>query len=169
MTRSSISNRYKIRKREGLINAEIYQFKLGPCMCTAVCDGIHVYSPPAFPSPAAFLFTHAPKEEIELAFQKHVFRYEERATWVSSFNCLFIDTGEYRVLIDTGAGDFGPETGKLLRNLVASGASPASIDHVILTHAHPDHIGGCTDNNGVPTFPRAKYLISKTEWDFWRS
>lgn len=151
------------------MNAEIYQFRLGSLVCTVICDGTYTYGPPVFPPPADFLFTAAPKDQIDKAFKKHIFRLEERSVWKSSYNCLLVDSGDHRVLIDTGADGFGPDTGKMLKNLLAAGASPNSIDRVILTHGHPDHIGGSTDARGKPAFPYAQYIISKTEWDFWRS
>jgi glyoxylase-like metal-dependent hydrolase (beta-lactamase superfamily II) len=151
------------------MNIEIYQFRLGSLICTVICDGTYTYSLPVFPPPADFLFTCAPRDQIERAFQKHIFKLEERSVWISSYNCLLIDSGELRILIDTGADGFGPYTGRLLKNLQAAGASPNSIDWVILTHAHPDHIGGTTDARGMLTFPYARYIISKEEWDFWRS
>jgi glyoxylase-like metal-dependent hydrolase (beta-lactamase superfamily II) len=40
---------------------------------------------------------------------------------------------------------------------------------VVLTHAHPDHIGGVLDASGKAAFPNAQYVMSKTEWDFWTS
>jgi glyoxylase-like metal-dependent hydrolase (beta-lactamase superfamily II) len=40
---------------------------------------------------------------------------------------------------------------------------------VILTHGHPDHIGGNTDVEGKPAFPNARYFMRKDEWDFWTS
>jgi glyoxylase-like metal-dependent hydrolase (beta-lactamase superfamily II) len=42
-------------------------------------------------------------------------------------------------------------------------------DPVILTHGHPDHIGGNTDAEGKPAFPNARYVMWKDEWDFWTS
>ena len=40
---------------------------------------------------------------------------------------------------------------------------------MILTHGHPDHIGGNTDAQGKPAFPNARYVMWKDEWDFWTS
>jgi glyoxylase-like metal-dependent hydrolase (beta-lactamase superfamily II) len=73
------------------------------------------------------------------------------------------------VLVDTGADGLGPNTGKLLQNLQATGISPESIDTVIFTHAHPDHIGRNINSEGKLNFPNAHFLIWKDEWDFWTS
>jgi glyoxylase-like metal-dependent hydrolase (beta-lactamase superfamily II) len=62
-----------------------------------------------------------------------------------------------------------PTTGKLITNLQAGGIAPEDIDTVVLTHGHPDHIGGNVDNKGKPAFPNARYVMWKDEWDFWTS
>jgi len=84
---------------------------------------------------------------------------------------LFIDTGSQRLLIDTGNGvrfrAQRPEAGKLLAALQAEGIAPEAIDLVLLTHLHPDHIGGAVDAAGVPTFPNARYVVGRTEYAFW--
>jgi glyoxylase-like metal-dependent hydrolase (beta-lactamase superfamily II) len=53
--------------------------------------------------------------------------------------------------------------------MLAAGIHPLEIDTVIITHAHPDHIGGMLDDNGKLNFPNAAYYIAKGEWDFWFS
>jgi glyoxylase-like metal-dependent hydrolase (beta-lactamase superfamily II) len=79
------------------------------------------------------------------------------------------------VLVDSGLGALAsPEgsAGKLLQSLQAEGCGPEDVDTVIVSHAHPDHIGGLvriTDGHPVPRFPRARVLMSKDEWNFWTS
>ncbi len=73
------------------------------------------------------------------------------------------DTGDHKVLIDTGAGNLRPTTGKLIPNLQAERILPEDIDTVILTHAHPDHVGGNVDSEGRPAFPNARYVMWKEE------
>lgn len=85
-------------------------------------------------------------------------------------NVLLIDTGQKRVLVDTGNGhDFRPNRGLLLDRLRAVGVSPTDIDAVIFSHADWDHIAGAVDDSGSVTFPQARYLLARAEWDFWWS
>jgi glyoxylase-like metal-dependent hydrolase (beta-lactamase superfamily II) len=88
---------------------------------------------------------------------------------VSPYTCLVVKTGKHKVLIDTGADGLAPTTGDLLKNLEAEGITPEEITTVVLTHGHPDHIGGVLDPSGKPAFPNARYVMSRTEWDFWNS
>ncbi|MFJ4651577.1 MBL fold metallo-hydrolase [Nocardia sp. NPDC088792] len=86
--------------------------------------------------------------------------------------------GGLRVLVDTGIGN-GKERANpawhnletdYLERLTAAGFSPDTVDLVILTHLHTDHVGWNTrEVNGAwtPTFPNARYLTSRTEWEFW--
>jgi Metallo-beta-lactamase superfamily. len=58
-----------------------------------------------------------------------------------------------------------PQVATCSNKLTAEGIAREEITNVVLTHAHPDHIGGILDTSGKPSFPNAQY-VSKTEWDF---
>jgi glyoxylase-like metal-dependent hydrolase (beta-lactamase superfamily II) len=148
---------------------EIYRFKIGAFDCSVVSDGTFTYNPPTFPPPTTFLFTNAQKEELAQALHNHNIDTEKWTEWISPYLCMVVNTGENTVLVDTGADGLGPDTGKLLQNLKSTGISPGDIDTVILTHGHPDHIGGNTTSGGKSAFPDARFFMWKGEWDFWNS
>jgi glyoxylase-like metal-dependent hydrolase (beta-lactamase superfamily II) len=141
------------------MNTEIYRFKVGTFECMAVSDGTFTYTPPMFPPPATFLFANALRERLEQVLREHNLQPEQWVEWISPYICMVVNTGKHRVLVDTGAGGLGPNTGKLLQNLRAGGIGPGDIDIVILTHGHPDHIA----------FPNAHFVMWKDEWHFWTS
>jgi glyoxylase-like metal-dependent hydrolase (beta-lactamase superfamily II) len=78
--------------------------------------------------------------------------------------CLCVKMKEHTIMIDTGYGGGTPDTGALTRNLVRAGIPIAEIDIVILSHAHPDHIGGIIGANGQPVFTHARHYMHKKEW-----
>jgi glyoxylase-like metal-dependent hydrolase (beta-lactamase superfamily II) len=151
------------------MNPEIYKFKVGSLECMAVSDGTLTYSPPTFPPPATLLFAGAPRERLDQTLREHDIQLEKWTEWTSPYICLLVNTGEAQVLVDTGAGGLFPSTGRLLQNLKTEGIAPEDIQIVILTHCHPDHIGGITSEEGKLTFPNARYAMWKEEWDFWTS
>jgi glyoxylase-like metal-dependent hydrolase (beta-lactamase superfamily II) len=146
-----------------------FKFNIGQFECIAVSDGTMTYAPPNFPPPAIFLFGNAPKEALLKKLREYQLHPEQWREWTSPYICLVILTGENKVLVDTGAGSLAPTTGKLIQNLKYEGISPEDIDTIILTHGHPDHLGGNTAANGKPTFPKARWIIWKDEWEFWTS
>ncbi len=83
-------------------------------------------------------------------------------------NVTLVRTGGETVLIDAGSGsNFQPTAGKLADNLQAAGVNLASISKVVFTHAHADHLWGAIDDFDELRFPKASYIISAVEWDFW--
>ena len=85
-------------------------------------------------------------------------------------NILLVDTGDKRVLIDSGMGQSDPaDPGHLLDRLREESITPESIDTVIITHYHQDHIGGLLDHAGNPTFPKARLVVPAPEHAYWMS
>lgn len=82
--------------------------------------------------------------------------------------------GGSSVLMDTGMGP-GPhehtgKPGELIDSLGALGVSPEEIDIVVITHTHGDHIGWNVSYDGTTpkaTFPNARYLIARADWDHY--
>ena len=134
-------------------------FTVGNFRCVAIRDGGHM-------GEADFLFCNAPKEEVAQALQKHALEADQLK---SSWTCLLVDNGEKTLLVDTGIGSGVPDGGTLVSQLAELGFPADKIDIVFLTHGHPDHIGGCTDENGKLVFEQARYLMGKIEYEFWTS
>ncbi len=96
----------------------------------------------------------------------------------TAVNTFLVNTGGKLVLVDTGAGrrladstpgGFLARLGNVVANLKASGYEPSQVDVVLLTHLHPDHVGGLLDAAGTPIFPRAEVRVAAAEAGFWLS
>lgn len=131
-----------------------HSFTVGRFHCTAIQDGGMV-------RPASYLagLFSVPADTFETELLARGF---DPATQPFSINILLIDTGAHKVLVDTGEAKGG-----LLDGLRAINVLPETIDTVILTHGHRDHIGGIVDADGQFIYPNARYFMWGSEWTHW--
>lgn len=103
---------------------------------------------------------------------------DEQGNLIMSVHALVVDTGEHRIVVDTCIGNdkernmptWSHLQTDFLEQLAAAGYPRETIDYVLCTHLHVDHVGWNTmlvDGEWLPTFPNARYLIGETEWRYW--
>jgi len=146
--------------QKNIISSGNCKFKLGSLDIWIVTDGESIIAP----IQPMFAPNIEPKQVTDL-LEQH-FLATDKITLAG--NILLVKSNGKTILIDTGCGlQLSPTTGRLVENLQEAGISQEEITDIILTHAHPDHIGGLTDVSGKLTFPNAQIYISKIEFDYW--
>src|SRR6201996_8101523 len=101
-------------------------------------------------------------------------------TLILCFQSYLIRTPHHTILIDSCIGNDKPRPGAAnwnmktdntyMSGLTAAGVSVNDIDFVLCTHLHVDHVGWNTrldSGRWVPTFPKARYVFDKSEYDYW--
>ncbi len=132
-----------------------YRFMLGGFEVTALNDGTSAMKP-------ATILRGITPAAIDAALARQF----ESSPVQTSVNAFLVNTGSALVLIDTGTGAHGPSIGLMLKNLKASGYTPEQVDDVLITHMHPDHIGGLVAD-GKRVFPNATVWVNKKGADYW--
>ncbi|KPK25180.1 MAG: hypothetical protein AMK69_14955 [Nitrospira bacterium SG8_3] len=149
--------------------ARFYRHEIGAYELVALSDGGLNY-------PRAIIFGNVPPEDAAL------YNIPEKQTFLP-YTLLLVKAKDKLLLNDVGAGDLGnpgdhvfpglnhstSRTNLVVPSLKAAGIDPKDIDMVLITHAHPDHIGGLQDAEGKLIFPNAHYYVAKQEWDYWMS
>ena len=153
---------------QGPLQPGVYRFKLGGMEVATILDsksireGLH----PHYGANASADAVHALARENNIDTQR--FEHHNIPT--------LVNTGSALVLFDTGNGALPREyealrarmpAGNLIARLAELGHKPEDIDVIVLTHGHPDHIGGLTEG-GQPVFKNARYVFGATEYDFWQ-
>jgi glyoxylase-like metal-dependent hydrolase (beta-lactamase superfamily II) len=104
---------------------------------------------------------------------------DSRGRYLMSLHAFVVEAGAHRIVVDTCAGnskdrplipEFDHQHRPFLSDLDAAGFAPDTIDTVVCTHLHVDHVGWNThlvDGKWVPTFPRARYLFGAADLDYW--
>ena len=134
-----------------------HRFMLGDFEITEISDG-------TIDLPVDQLLKESP-QKTQAALEKTFLK----APLETSVNAFLINTGKRLILVDAGAGTlFGPTLGKLASNIRASGYKLEDVDDVLVTHLHPDHVGGLSVK-GVVQFPNATVHAVKQEADYWLS
>ena len=105
---------------------------------------------------------------------------DERGRLKMSIHALVVETPDRRIVVDTCLGNdkqgrriptWNNLQGPFLADLATAGYPRASIDTVLCTHLHVDHVGWNTmlvDGKWLPTFPRARYLMGRVEFAHWQ-
>ena len=85
------------------------------------------------------------------------------------FTQTLIETGGRTVLIDPGTGgQWVPTAGRMMDHLKAAGVDPRSIDTILISHFHPDHIFGLMEKDtDAQVFPQAEIIVPEVEYAFW--
>lgn len=135
-----------------------YRMMLGAFEVTALSDGTVAL-------PIDQLLTNTTPLQVKQALAKVYLKPPVE----TSVNGFLINTGSKLVLVDAGAaGLFGPTLGRLVANLKAAGYQPEQVDMVLITHMHPDHVGGLVAD-GKLAFPNATVHTDKAEAYYWLS
>ena len=146
---------------ETLVRPNIYQFRFGEFIITQILEG-HVTRKDMHP----FVATNATADEVQSVAREHYAPYPDLE---HGFVCTVIKTSTNLIVVDPGFGQNSPlpTAGFFMQSLCAAGYSADQVDTVIISHSHPDHIGGLM-TDGKATFGNAEIIYGRAEFEFWQ-
>lgn len=141
------------------VSEGVYRSRIGALNMTAVSDGF------AQPPLTDGFVRNATLEQVRQALREANLP-DDRIT--IPFTAVLVETSGRRLLFDSGNGQFGaPTSGRVAANLRAAGVAPESIDAVLISHFHGDHINGLRNRDGTLVYPNARIHVPAAEWNFW--
>jgi glyoxylase-like metal-dependent hydrolase (beta-lactamase superfamily II) len=145
---------------------------VGDVRVTALRDAVG-----RFPRPLARVFPGVPEDRWPPFRDRYPDVFDGRDHWRLHDYCFLVREGDRTVLVDTGVGPPGTPAatwlgtpGRLLEELAGAGVDAASVDVVVLTHLHLDHVGGNVTRDGGtprPVFPNARHLVQEADWTYF--
>jgi glyoxylase-like metal-dependent hydrolase (beta-lactamase superfamily II) len=140
-----------------------YRYKVGDAQVTAISDGVN-----NFALSDTFVL-NAKKDEVNAALEKAFLPKDKMTIYYAP---LVINTGGKLVVVDTGTGPASfvstkGNAGQFAGNMVAAGFDPKSVDMVVISHFHGDHINGLLNAEGTLAFPNAEVLVPAAEWKYF--
>ena len=144
-----------------LVRPSVYQFTFGEFIITHILEG-HVTRKDMHP----FVATNATADEVQSVAREHYAPYPDLE---HGFVCTVIKTSTNLIVVDPGFGQNSPlpTAGFFMQSLCAAGYSADQVDTVIISHSHPDHIGGLM-TDGKATFGNAEIIYGRAEFEFWQ-
>ncbi|MEM9130533.1 MAG: MBL fold metallo-hydrolase [Pseudomonadota bacterium] len=133
------------------------RIKAGAFEITFISDGLVIAE-----NPQSYFATDQDQSTVDAFLEQNLLPLDKLEF---TYFPVVVNTGAELILIDTGNGP-KPGRGQLMTGLAAAGYTPDQIDVVVITHMHPDHIGGMM-LDGVPAFPNARYVVGQVEYDFF--
>ena len=136
------------------------RFKLGDFTVTVINDGFTIME-----KPQGTFGTDQTEETVAALLEANHLPADKLA---NGFAPTVVQTGSETILFDTGlgAGARGNGMGQTAARMALAGIKPEDVSVVVITHMHPDHIGGLMEE-GKPAFPNARYVMGQKEYDFW--
>src|SRR4029079_12451073 len=143
--------------------AEVHRYKVGDIEVTVLSDGFRMV-----PVDGNYL-SNAGTFDLAKALATAGLSTDKMK---NTYSPIVLETAGKRVLIDTGNGEAAAaqsnnERGTLKDNLAAAGIGRDTIDVVVISHFHADHVNGLLMANHSRAFPNAEILVPENEWNFW--
>ncbi|HLA18270.1 MAG TPA: MBL fold metallo-hydrolase [Dehalococcoidia bacterium] len=120
----------------------------------------------------AMFFPNNPRSDFDPYAGTYPESYAASGKFATNAQCYALRSRGKTVLVDTGLGPgpiafLGGIRGNLVGDMRAKGVPPDSVDVVVFTHLHGDHVGWSLTADGAPTFPNARYYVPQGDWDFF--